>query len=307
LRLVIVLALILALAGFEVARPADQLSVVYLLDASASMPPQARSAAEDWIRQSLEAMGPDDRAGMVVFGQDALVERSLSTARTFGSVASIPDPGGTDLAAAVRLGLALYPPATARRMIILSDGAVNREDPFVAARLAQASGVQIQAVPLIFNRGPEVLVASVDAPSRLRIQEQFDLWVTIQANQPVEAKVRVFANGASVYETQQSFHRGEQTFSLPLTANEPGFTQYQVQIEPLQDTQTQNNALSAFSIIEGPPQVLVISSQGDAVGEASSCRPPAVQRNRSHPGNPGHTHRPGIGPVCCGSSGGRCQ
>lgn len=288
LRLVIVLALVLALAGFEAVRPADQLSVVYLLDASASMPPQARSAAEDWIRQSLTAMGPDDQAGVVVFGQDALVERSLSTARTLGTVASVPDPGGTDLAAAIRLGLALYPPATARRMVILSDGAVNREGSFDAARLAQASGVQIQAVPLNYNRGPEILVASVEAPSHLRTQEQFDLWVTVQANQPGEAAIRVFANDALVFETQQSFRLGKQTLSLPLKANEPGFTQYRVQIDPLQDTQPQNNALSAFSIVEGPPQILVVSAQGETAGEAAQLEA-ALQSSglNLQPANPG--------------------
>ena len=127
LRLLILLLLILSLAGAQLVRAVDDLAVVFLVDASDSMGPENRAAAEQFVRDSVAQMGPDDRAAVVVFGANALVEQPL---RPF-DVADLPpftsQPAriATDLAEAIRLGLALLPPDAARRLVILSDGAAT--------------------------------------------------------------------------------------------------------------------------------------------------------------------------------------
>jgi hypothetical protein len=128
LRLLILLALVFSLAGLETGRAADRLAVVFLIDASDSMPPQAARAAEDYVRQSLTGLGADDQAAVIVFGGDALVERPMSSSRQLGPLTSVPNRGQTDLSAAIRLGMALYPSGAARRMVILSDGKVTIGD-----------------------------------------------------------------------------------------------------------------------------------------------------------------------------------
>src|SRR5688500_20194745 len=59
-RLLLALLLVLGLAGTELRRAADQLSVVYLVDHSDSMPAAARQVALDYVRQALQEMGPND-------------------------------------------------------------------------------------------------------------------------------------------------------------------------------------------------------------------------------------------------------
>src|SRR5258706_5960812 len=122
LRLLIAVLLIVGLAGLEVRRGADELSVVYLVDHSDSMPAAAKQAALDYVRQALQKMGPRDRSAVVVFGGDAVVERPLSNDKTLDGFTSKVASIQTNLADAIRLGMALLPVDNARRMVILSDG-----------------------------------------------------------------------------------------------------------------------------------------------------------------------------------------
>src|SRR6266508_7007 len=109
LRLVIILCLILSLSGLEIVRSGNELAVVFLVDVSDSMPPQAVAAEVDYLRLALNAMGPDDRSAIVLFGADALVERPMSVKSELGLITSVPITTQTDLAEAIRLGLALFP------------------------------------------------------------------------------------------------------------------------------------------------------------------------------------------------------
>ncbi len=259
LRLVILACLVLSLAGMEVVRGGDDLAVVFLVDVSDSMPPAAVTAEMDYLRQALAGMGPDDQAAIVLFGADALVERPMRPGAELGKITSAPITNQTDLAEAIRLGLALFPPGSARRMVILSDGTQTSGDALAAARLAAASGVQIVVAPFVSEADAEALIAQVDAPSALRPGEQFDLNVTIQASQPMRAEVHVLAGEETVYQAAHDLRRGTQTFSLPLTAGRPGFVTYQAQITPENDAFYQNNRLDAFSLVEGPPHLLLVA------------------------------------------------
>ena len=281
LRLLLLLCLILALAGLHIRRQADNLAVVFLLDVSDSMPETAQAAALDYVAQALPAMGPDDQAAIIAFGGEALVERSMSNVRALAGVRSIPSTNQTDLAEAIQLALALYPPDAARRMVILSDGAATTGDAQAAARLAAASGVEIVVVPFVVTPGAEVLLSEVEIPDHLTEGERFDLSLTLQATQPTQAGVRVLAGGQVVYEGEYQVERGTQTLNLPLTAGSSGFASYQVQIIPASDTYYQNNELAAYTQVAGPPKILLVAPpEGEAMGSAGQTRPDEAMQLR---------------------------
>jgi len=262
LRLLIVLLLILGLAGLELRRDADRLSVVYLVDHSDSMPPAARQVALDYVTRAMQAMGPNDQSAVIVFGGEALVERPLSPSKTLEGFTSKVTSLQTDLAEAIRLGMALLPADTARRMVILSDGIQTTGDAAEAARLAAASGVQILVVPFANRTGVEVIVNTVSAPAHLRAGEQFGLELTLESSADQSVGIRVLAKEAVVYEGTLQLRRGTHGYVVPLTAGDPGFAAYRVQIIPLAagDTFYQNNELAAFSQVAGPPRVLLVKN-----------------------------------------------
>jgi hypothetical protein len=110
----------------QVVESADRLAVVFLLDASDSMLPAMQESAQDAIRTAVRSMGPDDQYGLVVFGANAVPERPVSGVRELEPVRSSPVTNNTDLAEAIRLGLAMFPPDAARRLVILSEAAHRR-------------------------------------------------------------------------------------------------------------------------------------------------------------------------------------
>ncbi|HNA56342.1 MAG TPA: VWA domain-containing protein, partial [Anaerolineales bacterium] len=266
LRLVIVLCLILAISGLEIVQRGDNLAVVFLVDVSDSMPPQAVDSEVGYIREALQSIGADDQAAVILFGADALVERPMSALDELAEITSVPITNQTDLAEAIQLGLAMFPSGYAKRMVILSDGAETTGNAAKAAEFAAASDVQIVVVPFVNQVDAEALVTEVDAPTHLRSGEKFDLNVSIQANQSMQATVRVFSQTEMIYEGGHDLHKGLQTLSLPLTAQDPGFVTYQVQVTPQQDAFYQNNRLDTFSQVEGPPRILVVSPlEGEAI------------------------------------------
>lgn len=90
LRTAIALALILAVAGAQLVLPVERLTTVFLLDGSDSLPPSTRAQAETFIQEALQQMPDDDRAAIVVFGGNALVERAPSEEQRLGRISSVP-------------------------------------------------------------------------------------------------------------------------------------------------------------------------------------------------------------------------
>ncbi len=273
LRSIIILCLVLAMAGLEIIKSGNNLAVVFLADVSDSMPQQAVNSEVTYIRESLKSMGADDKAAIILFGADALVERPMSALKELASITSVPITNQTDLAEAIQLGLALFPSGYAKRMVLLSDGAETTGDAFTAAKFASASEAQIIVVPFVNTINSEALITKVDVPTHLRSGEKFDLNVSIQSNQPMRAVVRVLAKNEILYEGTHELHKGTQTLSLPLTAQAPGFVSYQVQIAPEHDLYYQNNRLDTFSQVEGPPRVLVVAPLAGETLPGGEIRP----------------------------------
>lgn len=265
LRLIIFVSIVLSLAGLQLTRTADNLAVVFLVDVSDSMPEGAKGGAVQWVQRAISKMGPDDKAAVVLFGGDALVEHPLSSTRVIDNFTSVPVTNATDIAQGIRLALALFPAQAAKRIVILSDGISTTGNADEAARLAAASGVRITAVPITRNLDnfPETLISDVSAPSSLRQGEKFDLDVKISSSVAQKVGIRVFGGSEVVYEGSLDLIKGEQTYTVSLTAGQPGFVAYKVQLTPAtgQDTFYQNNELAAFSQVKGPPRVLIVTGE----------------------------------------------
>lgn len=277
LRCLIVTLVVFSLAGMQSVHGGDELAVLFLVDVSDSVSEAEQERALAFVEESLAEMGPDDRAALVLFGADALVERPMMGASELGEITSIPHTHQTDLEGAIRLGTALFPAGSARRMVILSDGRPTLGQAEQAARLARAQGIQVDVVPLTspvseasLAGGEEAWLTELAAPDRLHQGEEFALSVTARSTSDMEAVLTVLAGDTVAAQEQVHLNPGDNTFAIPLTADEPGFTSFRAYLTPLADTYPQNNTLSAFTMIEGPPRLLVVASpplEGGAEGE----------------------------------------
>lgn len=260
LRTLIILSLILSVAGLQVVRASDELAVVFLIDKSDSMPEQTVEVGRQFAEDAIQRMRPNDQAAIIVFGSDALVERPMTGSREVGQIESTPLPLNTDLAEAIRLGMALYPPGAARRMVILSDGLANSGDAEQAARLASASGIEIVSVPFAALSGQEILVTDVNVPTRLNEGQTFDISVAIESTVNTPAVLRVISSGEVAVQENVELVEGVNRYAFTLDAVETGLTSFRVQVVPeTEDIFYQNNELSAFTQVVGPPRVLIVA------------------------------------------------
>lgn len=268
-RILILLLLTLSLAGAQVVRAADELAVIFLVDASDSISQQQREAAEQYVREAIATMGPDDRAAVVLFGANALVERPMSGLAELAPVSSVPQPLHSDLAEAIRLGMALFPAGSARRLIVLSDGAQTIGDAQEAAQLAASAGVQIDYVPLLRDSAVrEAWVTAVDAPTRVSQGETIVVNVTVESTTNMPAALRVLAGGTVVAEQTVQLRLGANNFPIRLRAAEQEFVRYSVQLAPAEDVYYQNNELAAYTEIVGAPRILLV--RGGETGDAEA-------------------------------------
>ena len=256
-RLVLVACLVLSLAGMRLALPADRLSVVFLVDASASMLDATREDLVAWARASVREMPEGDTAGVVVFGANALVDRLPSELAELPDPASRPVVGASDVAAAVRLAAAIFPAGTQQRMVLLSDGndTVGEAEEAIAA--ASSRGIRLDVAMPADESAAEVLVDAVDAPNGARVGETIDLVVRLRSTITSDATLRLLADGATIATRDLELEPGVTTIPFAVTADDPGFHVFRAVIEPEVDRFTENNAADAYVLVTGEPQVLV--------------------------------------------------
>jgi uncharacterized membrane protein len=261
LRALIIILLVLALASIQVVQSADKLAVIFLVDVSDSMNPETQEQAIEYIRETLDTMKHKDMVGVVAFGADAQVSHSLSVMRELGPIRVTPNSGNTNFETAIRLGLAMFPGDVARRMVILSDGLPTIGDSRAAAQLAAAAEVEVSYVTYEHQLSSEIQVSNVIVPAVLDENQEFDLLVTLASEKDTRAIVTVFVAGNIVSRQEVDLHSGVNNYTLHLLSGSPGFREFRVKVDPLEDDgHYQNNSLSAFSRVEGAPHILVISN-----------------------------------------------
>jgi Mg-chelatase subunit ChlD len=262
LRTSLIAALVLALAGAQLERGVDSITTVFLIDSSDSISPSARGQAEAFVQEALKTMRQDDRAAVVVFGENALVERAPSQERSLGQLTSAPTAARTNIQDAVQLGLALLPADTQKRLVLLSDGGENSGNAMAAERIASARGVPIDYVDLSApTGGSEALIAGLDVPTNVHQGQEFELVATVESNIAQSARLRIFGDDQVLLEQAVQLNPGENRFSLKVDAQGQGFQRFRAQIEPQSDVRGQNNQAEAIVRIGGATRVLLIEGQ----------------------------------------------
>lgn len=260
LRLVIALALVLALAGLQWRKPLEGLNVYFLLDRSDSVPSDQQERAREFLNELARGKKPVDRAGLIVFGHGAALETTPNARLDVQKIHAVLGTERTDIAAAIRLGTAAFPETGQKRLVLLSDGNENVGDAQGAVAAARALGVTLDVVPLGAARGGDVSVQKLGIPAKLKTGQTFDVSIFIQSDTNREATLRLFQNDRYLGEQQVELAAGKNLFTFPQTLAEPGFYSYDVQVDVPGDRVPQNNRAGNFASVRGEPRVLVVSA-----------------------------------------------
>ncbi|MEM8678106.1 MAG: vWA domain-containing protein, partial [Planctomycetota bacterium] len=192
LRTGVLTLLILALARMQFLRSSDRVTVIYLLDQSASIPASVRDAMVDYVVEDVQAYRDDarrDRASVIVFGRQANIEvppldadlplvNRLETLDTLRSDA-------TNLEGAIKLAQATFPEDSTGRVVILSDGNENLGNAAEIAMQLAEDGIGIDVIPIWLQRSNDVSVERVSLPADIRRGQPFEARVVVNNRTPV--------------------------------------------------------------------------------------------------------------------------
>jgi uncharacterized membrane protein/Mg-chelatase subunit ChlD len=282
LRWLVLTLIVLALADIQYERRSEQLTVVYLLDQSLSIPAPLKQAMLQYVGKLVETHRDsrrEDRFAVIVFGRDAEVEIPLVSTNLAlrNRVESVLDPEYTDLATALQRAKALFPYDSAKRIVLITDGNQNLGDAYREAQSASGAGVSIDVTPVYLSARNEVSVEKVDLPAGVRSGQPFELRVVLNNESPdntdATGTLRIVRKAGNqedlVTEQQVELPPGKRVFSIPVTIDQADFYTYEARfsaLDPQSDSMPQNNLASAFTHVRGKGQVLLIENY-DRPGE----------------------------------------
>ncbi len=265
MRLLLTALIVLALAGCQIVRFNRNLATMFVLDYSDSITAEAKSKAVSYIQKAAESKGPNDEVGVVVFGREAYIDLAPTTVKSIRGIQTVTPSEFTDIAAAMRLGMASLPDGMQKRLVVLSDGNENLGNALDESFAAASNGVKVDVVPLTSPSRREVLLERLTMPGEAKIGEPIEIKVVARATQTTDAKVKLFRDGKLLGQRDVRLEEGKNVFTFPQTVEEAGAATFEAQIETRksEDTIAENNRALGFVNVQGLPRVLLVSNEPD--------------------------------------------
>ncbi|MDY7108228.1 MAG: VWA domain-containing protein [Planctomycetota bacterium] len=271
----VIRSLLLALLAIALAEPiwvkrGEGLTAIVLLDRSQSIPLPIKREALSFLKQAAENKDrPEDRLACLTVARDASITAlpNALSAVTVGS--DVQDPTATNLAAGLRLALAIKPDDTANRIVLASDGNETVDSALAAAELAKANDVPVDVLLLEYEYDNEVIFDQIVAPPRARQGQTADIKLVLHSQKPATGTIRLKLNeeyldlnGAEAGDgLRVELNRGLTALPLTISLDESGPHQFEgvfIPDDPAADAAERNNTAVAVTFVSGKGRVLVV-------------------------------------------------
>ena len=247
-----------ALASPAYLKSVRKLWVVFLLDRSDSMSPQQRRAAEATVREaSAKAKAAGVGVGVVEFARKARQAREPDESRQ----ASPLDGGETNIASAIHLARAMFPPGVSKRIVLLSDGNETEQSAVHAAHEAQREGVSIWPMSPPKAAAPELLVEELAAPAQIDPGTPVRLRARVRTRTGAAVKCQLYRDGFLVAERNERAAAGANSYEFQDTPKDEGTFTYRLVCTAAADSESRNNEGTAIVMSGRRPTVLYL--EGD--------------------------------------------
>lgn len=257
MRGLIAALLVLTLCGLSFKITTKKVTTIFLLDVSDSNEKNLEDM-EAFVRESIDGMPKKNQVGVVVFGDDVLVDQFVTDKKIFAEVTSAPVTTATNLEKAVSSALTIFPEDTAKRLVLITDGLENAGSIEKMAGTVGSQDVDVKVIKLEQNMGEEVYVSNLELPDFVHVGDAFNVKVTIESNVATQAVVSLYSGRTLKGQSTVNLTTGQNQFVFQDVGESNGTQDYRVMVEPVNDTMSMNNEYCAFTQVESEPKVLLV-------------------------------------------------
>ncbi len=273
LRSLVVLLIAATLASPKWLNRNESMTVILMIDRSQSISHQLEAYALDYLRQASdnpEGKQPFDRLGVINIGAEARVVQAVDRGTILDPGTTIEERNATNLAHAVRLGLAIAPRDSAVRFVLVSDGNETTGNVMAVADIALANKIPIDVLKLTYDYQKEVKFERIMAPSMAREGQPISLRFALRSRQATTGRLSLYQNDtlidlspdeASSMSVPVELEEGINVRNVTLTLSQKGPQRFRAVFEPTNpqdDPITTNNRADAVVVVGGEGRVLVI-------------------------------------------------
>ena len=286
LRALGIVLIVVSLVRVRLWRSTDEtrLCTLAIVDISESMPREKMSDVAKEIAELSKGATEDRQYGMLIFagrcrvcippaGKPIIEE----TARSFIQSALDTKPGTQAFAelernetrfdAALELAASTFPAGIGKRIVLWTDGNETDGSALALAGNLRNNGIDVNArtvpSPSTQNekdRPLDVLVAALNLPTQVRIQEAFDAKVALMSTRATVGKIMLYRNGFLAGSKDVTLAPGASEVTFRQSIAESGQYVYRALFETNEIQPRENDQAFAYLTAVGAPHILVIGT-----------------------------------------------
>lgn len=292
-RGIVFLCVVLALFGLKIRLGSNKTATVFVVDLSDSNEEHLEDV-EEYLHKTISDMPSGNTYGIVTFGKNTLVEQFLTAEHSYGGLMTLPEKAATNFEDAISKALTMVSGDYSKRLVVLTDGRETRGDIHNMAQALTASRAEFLTLLYENEEMPDAYVDNVILPSYLHPGDKYSITVLVESNYDTDAVVTIYNGSSQMAANSVHLNKGSNrfVFGAQVGADTAGgaMENLRVQVQAKGDTCQENDFFNAYSVVETPPRVLVISGSDTNISgfasvlKAAGCDYSAVS-TRNAPDN----------------------
>ena len=273
LRCLVVLILVALLARPMLTRTSKRMTLIAVIDRSQSIPANLQKDALNYLSHALSGKPAIDQLAVVDVAEVASISKLPSGDTVVRQRNTTLTGQQSKLEDGIQMAMAIAPPDTAVRILLVSEGNETGGDLKEAARIAAANKIPVDVLPIHYSYDNEVIFKRLAAPTKARSGQTVQLRFILNSTTNIHGKLLLNLNGEPVDLVPDSPEiavavdlkpgTNVETVSIPVGTN--GIHEFEAVFmpdEPWQDRIVQNNRASAITYVAGPGNILVVDADG---------------------------------------------
>lgn len=253
----------------------QDIAVVYAIDLSRSVAPDAIASSFAWAEAATAASRPS-QTRFVVFAERARLVDTLEEARTIALAEADGSIGdrtvgrdGTNLETALVTALSAFPRGHVQRLVLSSDGHATDGDTEGVLAAMQARGVRMLTVPAATATGAHAWIEDIAVPRGARAGSEIPVAVSIGAVASETGRLEVSVDGRRAFTEARAVARGAQSVTVPLRLVDPGARV--IQARWLANGTSAGSGTHVTAWLAEPVRALIVARSRDAAAALAAA------------------------------------